>query len=463
MSRWLPLAVAGLLAWGTGCRPPAPAVPVPKDLDRLDPQLRAHVNEMLGFVRAAPRNAARHATLGLAYSVNGLWEEARQAFQNAIQLDDREPLAHLYLAVALQETGRADEALAMCLRLTERFRSFPQGFYQLGFLSLRAGHLNEAEPAYRRLTELSPQEWRGWSGLGEVKLRQGDLPEAIRLLEKARQLAPAEPLPHHLLGQAYQRAGRAAEAEPELRLGVNAAQYPMPDPWSRTAPLHMKLLPDQFQMADGYLSSGEPLKAVQLLEAALKFHPTNPAVINQLAVASNQAGQPERARALLLGLLDRETNNAKAVVTLSFTFQQMGSNALALAHAERAIALSSNTALPYIARANALVGMERDDEALAALETAASIDPQNPDILTEMGDVRLLNLHQPAAAIEIYRRALALDPTLTQVWVRLADVLLHEKQTNEAQAAIQKLQALAPNEPALKKLLQRANPPGPPS
>ena len=105
---------------------------------------------------------------------------------------------------------------------------------------------------------------------------------------------------HHLLGLAYRGLNRPEEAQRELRAGLNALHYPMPDAWSATAAQHMALLQNQIEIADEYSAAGQPKKAVKILENALAWHPDNLAVINNLAAAYNHAGQPQKARDILL-------------------------------------------------------------------------------------------------------------------------------------------------------------------
>ena len=174
----LALALLGGLAWMVLSKPrpvaPGITVPTPANPNDLEPQLRSYVEEKVRWVRDAPQDPRRQATLGVVYAANGLWAEARAAFENVVRLTPEEPLAHLYMAVCAQELGAPEQALELFRRLTRRFPGFPQGFYRLGEAALRAGRTDEARQAFERLTQLAPQEWRGHAGLGEVALRLGD-------------------------------------------------------------------------------------------------------------------------------------------------------------------------------------------------------------------------------------------------------------------------------------------------
>src|SRR6266536_707824 len=169
---------------------PPIVVPVPGDLERLEPQLRAYLKDKIEWTRKAPRDVHRQATLGMVYAANALWSESRMAFQNAAQIDPKEPLARLYVAISTQELGDFDEALNRFRQITSEFPDFPQGYYRLGDALLRAGKVEEAETGFQRLITLAPKEWRGYAGLGEVKLRKGAFEDAISLLEKAISLDP---------------------------------------------------------------------------------------------------------------------------------------------------------------------------------------------------------------------------------------------------------------------------------
>src|SRR6185503_13444839 len=63
-------------------RKPAVDVPVPADLEKLDPQLRDYLRLQLKWVQKKPVDPTRQATLGIVYAANLLWSEARRCFSN---------------------------------------------------------------------------------------------------------------------------------------------------------------------------------------------------------------------------------------------------------------------------------------------------------------------------------------------------------------------------------------------
>jgi tetratricopeptide (TPR) repeat protein len=430
-------------------------VPVPPNLSGLDPQLREYVREKADWVLQSPRSTDRQATLGMVYAANGLWREARSAFSNVVQLSPEEPLAYLYLAEANGELGDSANAERLLQDLTRRFPAFAPGFYRLGELSLRVGAVDAAEAAFRRLIELAPGEWRGYAGAGEAKLQQGKFDEASKLLERALALEPDAKSAHNLLGLAYRGLGRMDEAKLELTLGLNHVAYPMPDAWSKLMPQHMKLLQDQFDLANELGQSGQAAKAVALLEQALPSHPDDVALLNNLAIALNRAGRPKEAAAVARRALKLNDHYLAAYITLSYTCRLLGQFDQALAAADRALALAPNTAQAYIAKANVFLAMDRDQDALAMLDQALHDDPKNAEIQMEMGDICWRNLNAPDQAAAHYLAATNLNPALAPVYIRLGDFYLMRGDTNAARPVLEMLRHLAPKSSELAQLETR--------
>ncbi len=446
------LVAAGLAVWRNHRGLPPP---VPPDLARLEPQLRDYIQEKVTWVREEPADPMRHATLGMVYAANALWASALPAFENAARLDPAEPLAHLYVAISLQELGRPAEALQRFRHITARFPDFAPGHYRLGEALLRSGDAAEAEPSFERLTVLAPKEWRGYANLGDIHLRRGDFAGAVTLLEQALALDPAAKNAHYLLGLALRGLGRAEDAQRELSLGLNAEHYPMPDAWSATASQHMRLLPDLFEQARGYADAGEAPKAVRLLEPLAAYHPTNPAVLLNLAIAYDRAGQPYKGRPILQNIIQMDPARLPAYVALAACFQGLGDMQNALLTADKAIQIGPDHAESYLAKANALLALERDADALEALKSAARCDPRNPEIQIELGDVYLRNLNRPFDAAACYEQAVALDPALFTALIRVADVRIRLRQPGPARVALEAARKIAPREAVLVALEKR--------
>jgi len=430
-------------------------VPVPADLEKLDPQLRDYLRLQLKWVQQKPVDPARQATLGIVYAANLLWTEARLCFSNVTRIKPKEPLGHLYLAIATQETGDYPGALQIFRQTTKIFPDFAPGYDHLGTALLRAGNADEAGLAFQRLTELAPDEWRGYAGLGEVTLRQNKLAEAAQCLEKARAIEPKARMINHLLGLTYRGLGRKEEAEWELRVGLNAVQSPMPDAWGLAAHEHVRLLPQQIDLASDYLFEGHAAEVLRILSEAAKYHPENLTVLEYLGQAHRSLNQFVQARRTAEFMLSLNERSVSAHVLMADVCLDLELKDEALNHADRAVALEPDLARPYLVRADVMFALGRNKEGLLARQEALNRDPQNPLIAVDIGDALYRLLDNPQEAEKFYEQSVALNSALPLGYLRLAEAAIQLHQFDRAREAIAQARKLDPQAPELAELEAR--------
>ncbi|MDA7657779.1 tetratricopeptide repeat protein [Verrucomicrobia bacterium] len=435
--------------------PPPPDISIPKDLESLEPQLKAYIEERVTWVAKAQKEGHRHATLGTIYAVNGLWNEALVQFENATILDPDQPLAFLYRAVALQETGELTKSVEQYKHLCRRFSSFPQGFARLGQAQLKIGATKEAQKAFERLILLAPNEWRGYTGLGDSLLRQGLSDEALPHLNKALSIDPNIGIARHLRGLAYQRTGKSEEAERELAAGAGAVYYPMPDPWSATAPQHFRRLQDQFSVANDYMDAGRPQQALPILLQAQQWHPDNQSLLTNLARAHAALGNLPEAKETLSHLLNLDPDNLSALVIATDVELDLGNPSQAEQYANTAVNNHPDAPPGHLALATVLLNTDRLEAGVQSYKNAFDRDPQNPLIAMELGDVLMRLLDRPTEALIYYLKASEIDPNLFLVQIRIVDVYLRQSKSNEAATALNKARQLSPTDPVIQVLQQR--------
>lgn len=456
----------GVAAYQYLLRPPKLPVPEPADWSQLEPHARAYLQELVKQARANARDATSHAQMGLAYGANGLWALAATCFENTARLAPKEPLAPYYVAVSLAQSGDAEKAKTALAELRERFPDFPQGIHREAELALAAGDLDAAAAGYARLMELAPDEWQGHAGLGEVRLRQEQYPEAVSLLEQAVQKDPSAALAQHLLGQACQQVGRTNEAA--LRLLPQAPpRFPMPDPWGATLPGRMRLQRDLATVAQSFVARGQPDQAVNLLTEALRYDTNSVLLLNTLGLAHQQAGDPRAAWQDLQRVLEVDSNNVPALVTLSGVAISLGDLVTANETADRAVTLAPKLPQAFVAKANADLAGTNSVAAITALRQAVQLAPDSGGLHLNIANILLLNQGKPTEALAEYQEAVAREPRLIPAHVRIAQIRLSEKRTNEALAAIRTARRFAPTNKTLETfeqaILSPPPPPGPPA
>jgi tetratricopeptide (TPR) repeat protein len=137
------------------------------------------------------------------------------------------------------------------------------------------------------------------------------------------------------------------------------------------------------------------------------------------------------------------------VITASLVARDLDQAKEMLAFAARAVYLAPKSAHAHVALANALLAVNRDAEAVDALQTAIQHDPRNAELHVQLGDVLLMNLNRPEEAIDHYQSACKLSPTFVSAYVRLTQMLVERGNTTEAAETLGMIKKLEPNHPAL--------------
>jgi len=142
-------------------------------------------------------------------------EEARAIFAELVAAHSREPNLHYAYGslLALLDQESAVKQFQAELELTP---NHIPALVQNAFLYLKMGQLDNSEALARRAMKLDPDNFAPHNILGRVLVEKGDLTGGIRELETAGKLAPKHPGNHFNLAQAYQRAGRKADAAREF-------------------------------------------------------------------------------------------------------------------------------------------------------------------------------------------------------------------------------------------------------
>lgn len=155
------------------------------------------------------------------------------------------------------------------------------------------------------------------------------------------------------------------------------------------------------------------------LDKAIEINPENSEAYQARALLRLQNDDPEGAVADLKTLLEKDPTNTAAAVAASETLLQLDRTEDAEALLEKALTAQPSAAL-YMLRAEIRRAADKNDEALADLDRAIAIEPQNPvalllraeaklrneDIAGAKSDVDAALAVQPANARGIYLRSL---------------------------------------------------------
>lgn len=394
---------------------------------------------------AAPPEAFGY--LGFAYQQSGRLAEAESAYSQGLQLVPGEPMLLHYLAKALDAGGkRAEAVVAYCdaalaatdletrARLAHRAleiaptdvraltiavnvqfagqqpeRSLaivnaalqldPNHAWALGLkgsLLRISGDLNEAIKTLRAIDVETPELTWVLVELAEaLHLLDSDHdPEALELLDRASTLNPQD------TGALYSQ-GRIRLARGETDEAVAALDHAV-----KINPQSAVL---QSELGRALLLSDDFDRAEQAFDRALLLDPKSIlALIGKAALLRRREGLDE-ALDLYRRALRVEADNEFVFQALVDVLLDQGRIDEALEEVEGEIQRNPQRALAQWRKGRILLVREDLNGAARAFETAASLDPDNPDIVGDRAEA-LLRLEEYGAAGKAYDRLLQLQP-----------------------------------------------------
>lgn len=180
-----------------------------------------------------PKAAYAQFLYGMEAYMNNEMKEALPRFQRARELAPRDPRAALYLGLATESVGRAQDALALyqeAVRL-EREAGQQQAETLLpgARLLLLLGRLDESESWTRQAVKLAPKLRDARFELARILLKKGKPADAAAEGEAALALAEGtttDSAIHYLLVRAYRQAGDPDRAA--THAAIMRAQEPKP-------------------------------------------------------------------------------------------------------------------------------------------------------------------------------------------------------------------------------------------
>ena len=382
----------------------------------------------LGLVLGCESDEARltsHVERGEAYLEDEAYAEAIIEFKNAKQLDPNDAEIHFKLSQALLNSGDVKEGF---WELRETVRLDPSNHeakIQFAGLSILGGELEEA---LQRADEVIAQDGTNWQALilkGQAHEGLQDLEAARAAYEKAAEVAPEELNALLVFADFLRRSGELEEAEEFFRRGPEVEES-----FSSLASLASFLLADpdnrdearELMIRASRAAEGEDIVRVYTMLANMHY----------------QDEDYEDTYAVLEEGIERAENPVELIYLLSRVHRAQGNDEAADELVERATLANPEDPGPFLVL-SALRGERQDyPGALAAVERAVEIDPENvtarmrrAEVLFEFS-VRGDEAGKMEEAREIVEEALAEEPSNAEAHFVLGKI---QFQTGEAEEA----------------------------
>jgi eukaryotic-like serine/threonine-protein kinase len=200
-----------------------------------------------------PTLGEAHGALAYARHYEWHWDAAERSFEQAVELDPRNPLIHIWYANYLVSLARLDEAVAHVETARDLDPLSPVVMTNVGWTLSYAGRYQEAIDAYREALAVSPNYPQAHMRLAGAYAELGDFDAALAETETLIGLTGRRPFSLAGLANIHAMAGRHRDAERVLEeiLALARTEYVSP-----------------FGMAQPYIRLGQYDRAFEWLERA---------------------------------------------------------------------------------------------------------------------------------------------------------------------------------------------------
>jgi tetratricopeptide (TPR) repeat protein len=280
--------------------------------------------------------------------------------RTALSMDPQNAEAYQFLGLALFSDGQYAPSVHAFSESLARDADNPDTYYDLGITLHADGNLPAAIAAYRHAIRLNPAFWQAHSNLALVLHEQDKLDEAIAEYREAKKLVPQEASVRNNLGNTYCDKGDFDAAMLELR-----ELYRQHPEWEQ----------GHSCLARAYMAKKDYGSAITELELAVRQNPTGSAehrVLGEALLLDEKLEEGMRELRLAVALNPDSDAAHHFLGTALFQQRQLQAAEKEFREALRLNASADN----HYALAACLMTMDRYEEALSELETAAHLDPE---------------------------------------------------------------------------------------
>jgi tetratricopeptide (TPR) repeat protein len=208
--------------------------------------------------------------LAVAFQEDGQIDLALAHYQRSLKHRPDYAPAHNNMGAALRAAGRTDEAVASYRRALESQPDYPDAHYNLANALLEQKRPEEAAAHFRVALAAIPDSAGSHNNLGIALAAEGKLEESVAEFRAALKADPDSPKANRNIGKALSELGRSAEAIGYLRRAVALA------PMDKEA---------HYDLGSDLLALNQMAEAASEFQAALALDPQWVAAHNNLGIA----------------------------------------------------------------------------------------------------------------------------------------------------------------------------------
>ncbi|MCB2102706.1 MAG: PEP-CTERM system TPR-repeat protein PrsT [Rhodobacterales bacterium] len=350
-----------------------------------------------------PGHMGAQLVAGIANAAMGQFEQAQRYLVGYLADRPKSVSGRRYYAVSLMSLGRPDEARKILAELVDEGDESALHRQLLGKAAVQMKDFEDSEKQLSRAVDLDPNSLSYRLQLSSVLASQGRIDDAITNLEKALEIDPTARETNLALFRTYLAGKRMDEAVAFAR---------------------------DLQGREGQQAFGATLEAIALFlggkldeaqavfERVLEENPGEPKASRNMAKLLAMRGQRKEAIKVLLKANERQPRNVEALLDLAHLTAKEGLFDKANDWAERARQVDSRDLRPTVALARLALLEKKWGVAHSRAQSALLEFPDNPELLTVLGEAQLMQ-GQAQAAVNVLEQATKAQPLATTSYVLL--------------------------------------------
>lgn len=379
------------------------------------------------YVRAAdlmPDNSRAQVEAVTYLLLAGQFDDARTRAQRLLAREPANVQAQILLGNALAGLQNLDGAIAQIHEAIELEPARSQSFMSLALLQVAQGDQEAAEAAFLKAVELDPMSVPARLALANYQWSAGQLQEAEASFRQAFEMDPDRPVTNRALATLYIATGRPDAAERHLRAAFEATAH----------------TGDGFALADHYIRTRQYDAARQVLEP-LATGSTVSAAETRLAGLAYAAGETAEARLILRRVLERDPNDATALLMDARWLLNDGRAEEALARATASVNVNPRWSVAQYVRGLAEMATRRPNEAIRSFNQVLQLNPRASVAHVQISRL-YLEQNKIDSAVLYAEQALAESPgsvdarlSLVRAWLVRGDMARAERGTAQLREA----------------------------
>jgi tetratricopeptide (TPR) repeat protein len=177
-------------------------------------------------IEVTQNNDIIYNALGVAYGGLGRYQDAIDAYKQAIRIDPDYPEAHLNLGVAYCKLGRMQEAIEDFKEAIRGKPNYAEAYNNLGFVYDTLGRLQDAIDAYKQAIKIRPDNANAYYNLGLAYSKLGRISDAIDAYRQAIRIRPDDAEAHNSLAWLIATSPNIKDRQPNeaIRLAGRACE-----------------------------------------------------------------------------------------------------------------------------------------------------------------------------------------------------------------------------------------------